>query len=68
MHQVEFRDDKRTFLELTSFIDDLPFLCYVFLWKCVEMNVLPDILATDSDLDTDYDESQEEIGNMLYIL
>ena len=33
---------------------------------CVEMNVLPDILAMDSDLDSDYDESQEEFGNTLY--
>ena len=32
------------------------------------MDVLPDILATDSDLDTDYDESEEEIGNILCIL
>jgi len=32
------------------------------------MNVLPDILATDSDLDSDYEESEEEIGNTLLFL
>jgi len=33
---------------------------------CVGMSVLPDILATDSDLDSDYDESQEDMGNNAY--
>lgn len=30
------------------------------------MNVLPDILATDSNLDSDYEESQEEIGKTVF--
>ena len=36
----------------------------VLLLTCVEMSVLPDILVADSDLD--YDESQENMGNMLH--
>ena len=35
-----------------------------FTDMCVEMSVLPDILVADSDLD--YDESQENMGNMLH--
>jgi len=29
---------------------------------CVEMSVLPDILATDSDLDSDYDEDTGDVS------
>jgi len=49
-----------------SFVHHLILFVIMFFWMCVEMNVLPDILAMDSDLDSDYDESQEEFGNTLY--
>lgn len=46
-------DKRSTFSLLMCFTD-----------MCVEMSVLPDILVADSDLD--YDESQENMGNMLH--